>query len=606
MDYLMKASGLVILLFLFYQLFLKNETFFKSIRSYFLIGLIIVITLPLLEIPIYVEYISQQVHLSRFEEMQVSEITGKSIDWIVILQTIYLIGIVFFSLKFIVQLISISYLIFSHKKYKKGNHFYIETSKDITPFSFFNYIVFNNKQFSSTELEQIINHEKAHAMQWHSLDTLLAHILVILLWFNPFVWFYKKAVQQNLEFLADSYALELAENQKFYQLTLLKVFQKNYCTQITNNFYNSLIKKRITMLHKNRSTSKNQWKYALLIPLLIAFVFAFNTKTIAQEIQVIEVVENQKNFVEIINKDFQKNDLELVIKRLKADGIEFSYSNLKFNSNDEIIKISIKAKNETSKVSATWEQKNNTIPTIYVGENNGQLIASSSPKNDYANKKYKSGDVKFLNNEELKKANYVFVTSDGETKTWTPKDGKKDKIIVKEIHKNDKDQVLFLSSDNEKPIVYVDGELSDNNALESTNPNSIKSVSVLKGEAAMEQYGEKGKNGLILITTKENKKSVNLLNSDKEIDASENVYIIKSDEKGKKDKIIKSQNFIKFSSTEEQPLYILNEKEITSKEMEGIDPNTIKAINVLKDEAAVEKYGDKGKNGVIIITLKKE
>ena len=45
--------------------------------------------------------------------------------------------------------------------------------------------------------------------------------------------------------------------------------------------------------------------------------------------------------------------------------------------------------------------------------------------------------------------------------------------------------------------------------------------------------------------------------------------------------------------------------EITAKEMESIDPNTIKAINVLKGEAAIEKYGEKGKNGVIEIKLKK-
>jgi len=571
----MKASVLVILLVLFYQLFLKNETFFKSIRSYFLIGLIIVITLPLLEIPIYVEYLSQQVDFSKLEEIQVSEITRESIDWIVILQTIYLIGIFFFSLKFVVQLISISYLIFSHKKYKKGNHYYIETTKDITPFSFFNYIVFNNKQFSSTELEQIINHEKVHAMQWHSLDTLLAHVLVILLWFNPFVWLYKKAVQQNLEFLADSYALELAENQKFYQLTLLKVFQKNYCTEITNNFYNSLIKKRITMLHKNRSTSKNQWKYALLIPLLVAFVFAFNTKTIAQEIQVIEVVENQKNFIEIINKDSQKNDLELVKKRLKADGIEFMYSNLKFNSNNEIIKISIKVKNETSKVSGTWEQKNNAIPTIYVGENNGQLIASSSPQNEvkshYAYKKHKSGDIKFLNNEELEKTNYVFVTSDGETKTWTSKDGKKEKIIVKEIHKSNKNNALFFSSDNEKPIVYVDGKLSDNDEFEKINPNRIKSVSVLKDKTAIEKYGDKGKNGVILITTKENNERVTLLSSGKE-----------------------------------EPIVFIDGELSSNKALKELDPDTIEKMEVLKGENAIKEYGKKGKNGVIIITLKKE
>jgi len=74
--------------------------------------------------------------------------------------------------------------------------------------------------------------------------------------------------------------------------------------------------------------------------------------------------------------------------------------------------------------------------------------------------------------------------------------------------------------------------------------------------------------------------------------------------KEKKDKVIKSQKAIKFNSSKDQPLYILDKKEISAKEMESIDPNSIKAINVLKSEAAIEIYGEKGKNGVVVITLK--
>ena len=80
MDYLLKASGMVILLFLFYYVFLKNETFFKSIRTYFLIGLIIVLSLPLIEIPIYVEYVSQQIDVLNFEEINVNQISNSSLD----------------------------------------------------------------------------------------------------------------------------------------------------------------------------------------------------------------------------------------------------------------------------------------------------------------------------------------------------------------------------------------------------------------------------------------------------------------------------------------------------------------------------------------------
>jgi TonB-dependent SusC/RagA subfamily outer membrane receptor len=53
------------------------------------------------------------------------------------------------------------------------------------------------------------------------------------------------------------------------------------------------------------------------------------------------------------------------------------------------------------------------------------------------------------------------------------------------------------------------------------------------------------------------------------------------------------------------PLYILEGKEISEEEMKLIDPDKIESINVLKDKSAESLYGEKGKHGVIVITLKK-
>jgi len=348
MDYLLKASGLVIIFFLFYYFFLKNETFFKSIRSYFLIGLIVVLSIPLIEIPVYVEAVTQQFNMANFEVTTNAPIVEQPFDWIQLLMIVYLIGIVFFSLKFLFQLISLAFLLSKHQLIKKGNYYFVETSKNISPFSFFNIIIYNKSQFTIDELAQIINHEKAHAIQWHSLDTILAHLLVITLWFNPFVWLYKKAVQQNLEFLADAYALEKANNHKLYQLTLLKTCNSNYCTEITNNFYNSLIKKRILMLHKNKSNNKSQWKYALLLPALLVFVFTFNTKIVAQEKKLIEVQELK---VELI---IDKNSTDAILAQEKttfktAFDIALSFKGIKRNTKNEITAIKIEAKGNNIK-----------------------------------------------------------------------------------------------------------------------------------------------------------------------------------------------------------------------------------------------------------------
>ncbi|WP_457618496.1 M56 family metallopeptidase [Lutibacter sp.] len=346
MEYLLKANGIVVILLLFYYTFLKNETFFKSIRSYFIVGLLAVLIIPLIEIPIYVKTVISQINLTDFAKISTSEVATYSIDWQQIIFILYAVGVVFFSLKFLVQLISLGLLISKHPIVKHENYYFIETLKNVLPFSFFNIIVYNKNQFSINELQHIINHEKAHVQQWHSIDVILSHLLVITLWFNPFVWLYKKAAQQNLEFLADSYALELTDNQKLYQLTLLKTSGANYYTEITNSFYNSLLKKRIIMLHKNRSTTKSKWKYALLLPILVLFIVTFNTKVIAQEKKLLETEQLTNLKIElIIDKNSTDENLNEEASFFKKEfDIALTFKGIKRNNNGEITAIKIDAK----------------------------------------------------------------------------------------------------------------------------------------------------------------------------------------------------------------------------------------------------------------------
>ena len=567
MDYLLKASGLVILLFLFYQLFLKNETFFKSIRSYFLIGLLMVISLPLIEIPIYVEYVANQFNNVEFVETSNQIVKTPQINWTFIISSIYIIGVLFFLLKFLIQLISLGYLIAKHPAVKEGKHYFIETSKNISPFSFFNIIIFNNEKFTSEELEQIINHEKAHAIQWHSLDTLLAHILVIILWFNPFVWLFKKAVEQNLEYLADKYALELAENHKLYQFTLLKTSQISYCADITNNFYNSLIKKRIIMLHKNPSTNKNQWKYALLIPLLTAFVFIFNTKTIAQEKKLVELEKVNKLKVELV---IDKNSKEETLKKeqtffKKEFNVNLTFKGIKRNSEGEItaIKITAKSKGSQANYSISGDTSINPIKISYDSENDDLEIGSGKMihQKGYTYKIQENDNI-HVTKHKNNKGNYVVVTSDEENVKLSSKDGntvvETEKIVIRK--KGDK--------------TWVD-----------KNENKEINIEVIK--------------------SKDGNEVVKIIEEVNEDNTSEQIYIIETDgEKGNKYKVTKKENFVFIGDNEKEPLIYIDGKEASKKEMNKLDSDKIKKIEVLKGKSATEKYGKKAKDGVILITTK--
>lgn len=640
MDYLLKASGIVIILFLFYTFFLKNETFFKSIRVYFLTGLIVVVLIPLIEIPVYIEAVTKQLSLLNYEEITTNKIAiENSFDWIQFLTFIYLIGITVFSIKFLLQLISLVFLLSKHSFYKKNNFYFIETSENISPFSFFNIIIYNKTQFTSNELEQIINHEKAHALQWHSFDTILAHLLVITLWFNPFVWLYKKAVQQNLEFLADSYAMQLANNQQLYQYTLLKTCGENYCTEITNNFYNSLIKKRIIMIHKNKSTNKNQWKYILLLPIFIAFVMTFNTKVIAQEKNLIEV--NNLMIELIIDKNSSDANLEKESTTFKNEAnIDLTFKGIKRNSENEITAIKIEAKGDNlkAKFENTGTAPIKPIKISYDSENNSVNIGNLNKihKSHYTYEIHGDTELKGKTNKD---GNYVLVSSDGEINSWTSKDsdtvihkniiirksygnnenaeGKEineikiigygkttetihtDEIIIESdnasenvfiIKKGDdsieqkEEKIIVLNSgnNNEKPLYMLNGKEISNEVINSINSNSIKSINVLKGEKATEKYGKKGENGVIEITTK---KLYNVTINADENDVSTNLTKIASDN---------------------NPLFILNGKEISKQEMDEINPDSIESVSVLKGESAIKKYGDKAKDGVVEIISKKK
>lgn len=52
------------------------------------------------------------------------------------------------------------------------------------------------------------------------------------------------------------------------------------------------------------------------------------------------------------------------------------------------------------------------------------------------------------------------------------------------------------------PLYIIDGYLLEAAHLSDINPNQIESINVVKGSEAIALYGEKGRGGVIMITTK--------------------------------------------------------------------------------------------------------
>jgi len=586
MEYIIKSTAILTIFYTFYKVFLQSETFFQSIRSYFLAGIFSALILPLIFIPKYIQV--EPLNLSGLDIANpTSDIHSSTFNWIQLIAVIYLLGVIFFSIRFLAQLSSLLWFLYTHQKTKKGKYIFVKTIKNIAPFSFFNYIVYNSDKYNNKELEQILIHEKTHTNDLHSFDIFLSQCITILNWFNPFIWLYKKEMQKNLEFIADEFTQTITEEKKKYQYLLLKTISPNYKMALTTNFHNSLIKKRIDMLQKNRSNKTMQIKFVLIIPILIAFIFTFNTKVIAQQ-KIIKTVEIQSDFeIEIITKDFTKNQFEILKNKYASKEITFKYKKLKYNSNNELTSISISVKNKNGNQANLSQNGSEPIKPIQIKINNetGALSVGniSGTLHEHENVFFSSGN-------------------NGIHKTITIK--------------NDGDHdMIFVSSDSTKVIEHKDGFVffSDDD-----HGKKGKYIVKVKTDSDMHFGDEKGDLTKIWISTKgdtTNLKEIELIEIHEENDGEQKIIIKKSRPNGKHSEVIKNSddktytkhgNMMFIDSDGKNPLFFVDGKEIENGKIEDIDPNNIKSMNVLKGEMAIKKYGEKAKNGVIEIITKKE
>jgi TonB family protein len=152
--------------------------------------------------------------------------------------------------------------------------------------------------------------------------------------------------------------------------------------------------------------------------------------------------------------------------------------------------------------------------------------------------------------------------------------------------------------DGKEPLLIYAELVISQEQMNEINPENIQSIEVLKGEKAIAAYGEKGKNGVIKITPKTSLNTQPLI---KNQDPGE-VVVIGYSTKPKAE--AGTLNSIVLKNADNQPLYVLNGQVITIQEASDILSSGVESINVLKDKTAAEKYGDKGKNGVIEIITK--
>jgi hypothetical protein len=393
--FIAKSSGLVAMFYCAYYFLLRKETFFNSNRWFLLAGLITSVVLPFLvytkvvwvdPVPITNwNYSSGYVQKTSTEE-------SFQINWHVVSIAIYAIGFLAFIIKFAMDFYSLNLILKGKKVEQQADFKFIDLKENIAPFSYFDYIVYNSSMYTDSELESILEHEKVHSDQNHTIDVLISKAFCILFWFNPIIWLYKKAILQNLEYIADNEAAKKISDKKAYQYTLLKITTHESCVAITNHFYQSLIKKRIVMLNKNQSKKRNYWKYYAVIPALVAFVLLFQIQTIAQERKKIEkeISNNEVKSVDVyrIKKNTTDQELKEFTEKLKQNhNVDVVISEVKRNSNNELTAIKVDIEKGTGKDQTIQIEGNNPIKNcgiVVLTDDNGakkvNLIANGDDK----------------------------------------------------------------------------------------------------------------------------------------------------------------------------------------------------------------------------------
>ncbi|MFK7831800.1 MAG: hypothetical protein AB8B52_00855 [Winogradskyella sp.] len=188
----------------------------------------------------------------------------------------------------------------------------------------------------------------------------------------------------------------------------------------------------------------------------------------------------------------------------------------------------------------------------------------------------------------------------------------KDSNITYNIHTdnagNGKKSKLLVISKKEKPLYIVNNKIiSENDAsFIGMNAETIKTVNVLKGKSATDKYGEKGKNGVIIITSKTDEE----LDEESKTKHTEHTKSNKTKISSNDDVLItigalkQNKDLPYFTEPNKKFLILVDGKEISKAAMHTINPKQIKGMSVLRGEDAVKTYGEKGKNGVIKITMK--
>ncbi|MBK1439051.1 TonB-dependent receptor plug domain-containing protein [Parapedobacter sp. ISTM3] len=554
--YLLKANLAVILFYVVYRWLLRKLTFYTLNRFYLLFALFFSMGYPLVDVGALLEKADQTLPgevVYIIPDWQ--QVPADTFDWWPLITALIGGGVAWFAMKLLMRLGSLWRIHRGSRPAMWRLFRYRQVFGNVLPFSFWQHIYVNVHNHSECELEEIFEHEQIHVDGLHTLDVLLAELCGVICWFNPGAWLIRHAIYENLEFITDRRVLQSGVDKKAYQYSLLKV--GTYAAgnpAIGNGFNFKSLKRRIAMMNKRRSSRLQLGKYMVAIPAVAVFVLVFT-----------------------VTKAYQH--------RTEMDGLHPAG-----------IIPAVATAVDTPSVATVSDDD---APMMLDGGSDpiGETVPKGTVRDNRAAERLNFADM-FPNVPLAKQA------------AW---------------------RTDSLSSS--PPLFVVDGEIYPERDLNGLNPNHIERIDVLKGgEAATALYGRRGDNGIVYITTK---RDASEGGGRRTLDGLEEVAVVGSPMRTTDtlqessirirgygmqtlgDNAVTDNNAdnaagrvaIRGVATGNADfngaLVIIDGEEKEDMTLKLLPPDDIEAIRVWKDKAAVDKYGDKGRNGVIEITTKR-
>ena len=589
--YILKSAACLAVFYLFYKLLMSRDTFHRFNR-FALLGLLVLSSvLPLVEVsvnrpaPVHETMLTLEQLLLLADVQTEGEAVAQPTTalWVRVALLVYLAGIVFFAVRNLWSLGRLAVLLRRGRLEQLAgwlpgrteNVRLVVHNRDIAPFSWMRYIVLSRKDLEENGREILI-HELAHIRNHHSWDLLLADLCIFVQWFNPAAWLLKQELQTIHEYEADDTVLREGVDAKKYQMLLIKKAVGTRLYSMANSFNHSSLKKRITMMLKEKSNPWARVKYLYVLPLAALAVSAFarpEVSAVADELSSAKVNDlvasmktNQAETASVAVKDTLTPDesvFEVVEQMPEFPGgykemMKYIEQNMRYPEEAK------KAGTQGRVVVQFLVNKNGAISDVSVLRSVDRLLDAEAVRLVRSMPKWKPG---------MQKGKAVTV------KYTVPVLFSLDELDEKVRQKN---LTLIMkgtsAADYADVLILVDGREVTSEILQALNPERIQSISVLKEPSDI----------IAKYTTDKSKKSVMLVTLKKE-----------------EPKPLAGTVFtIRVSDSAMKAQVVIDDKLVDEATFKSLSRDEIESITVLKDEAATSLYGEAGKNGVLYIRTK--